>query len=361
MVRRLINRLSGRAGPSTDAINAYVGGNASDDEVKLVEKMMRDDPALEKDLATQRALLEVLGRFGAVEAPRSFAITPEMVAAAEASESRISRLAELFAPQRKLALAPMVLAGFAALTVALLTIGDITGVVEQSGRSESFSTAMIAESAPTGAAGAHDIIVVTVVVEKATGADADGVSEPQTLRLAATAVPAAAAVQAAKAVPAPTGAAAGAAAEIAPEAIMEALESSTAGGDAVTETPPSLSAQAPVPEEADIAPDLSAGDEAAEPDPSDSVDSAEPPEIDDLESASRAGVGGETGAGATDGAGAGALAGAADGAGAGVAQGAGAGAGDGISLPLWQLQVALAALAVAAIGAWAGLRRVRRD
>ncbi|MCH8230053.1 MAG: hypothetical protein IIA53_06965, partial [Chloroflexi bacterium] len=271
MVRRLINRLFGRAGPSTDAINAYVGGNASDGELKLVEQMMRDDPALEKDLATQRALLEVLGRLGAVKAPRSFAITPEMVAAAEASESRISRLAELFAPQRKLALAPMVLAGFAALTVALLTIGDITGVVEQSGRSESFSTAMIAESAPAGAAGAPEIIVVTVVVEKATGADADGVSEPQTLRLAATAVPAAAAVPAATVAPAATGAAA----EIAPEAIMEALESSTAGDDAVTETPPGLSAQAPVPEEADIAPDLSAGDEAAEPDPSDSVDTAD--------------------------------------------------------------------------------------
>ncbi|MCH8115606.1 MAG: hypothetical protein IIB25_09025 [Chloroflexi bacterium] len=343
MVRRLINRLFGRAGPSTGAINAYVGGNASDDEVKLVEQMMRDDPALEKDLATQRALLEVLGRLGAVKAPRSFAITPEMVAAAEASESRISRLAELFAPQRKLALAPMVLAGFAALTVALLTIGDITGVVEQSGRSESFSTAMIAESAPSGAAGAPEIIVVTVVVEKATGADADGVSEPQTLRLAATAVPAAAAVQAAKAVPAPTGVAAGAAAEIAPAA-MEALESSTAGGDAVTETPSSLSAQAPVPEEADIAPDLSADDGAAEPDPPDSVDTAD---VDDLEKASGAGAGGDAAAVALEGA-----ADRAD---------ARAGAGNGITLPLWQLQVALAALAIAAIGAWAGLRRVRRD
>ena len=32
---------------------------------------------------------------------------------------------------------------------------------------------------------------------------------------------------------------------------------------------------------------------------------------------------------------------------------------NGISLPLWQLQAALAALAIAAIGAWAGLRRAR--
>ena len=34
---------------------------------------------------------------------------------------------------------------------------------------------------------------------------------------------------------------------------------------------------------------------------------------------------------------------------------------DGISLPLWQLQVALAALALAAVGAWAGLRRARGE
>ena len=50
-----------------------------------------------------------------------------------------------------------------------------------------------------------------------------------------------------------------------------------------------------------------------------------------------------------------------EGAGAGAADGATAGAGDGIELPLWQLQIVLAAIALAAIGAWAGLRRVRGE
>jgi hypothetical protein len=50
-----------------------------------------------------------------------------------------------------------------------------------------------------------------------------------------------------------------------------------------------------------------------------------------------------------------------EGAGAGAADGATAGAGDGIELPLWQLQIVLAAIALAATGAWAGLRRVRGE
>ena len=341
MIRKIINRLFGRADRGTDAVNAYVGGSASDDEVKLVEQMMRDDPALEKDLATQKALLEVFGRFGAVEAPRSFAITPEMVAAADASESRISKLADLFAPQRKLALAPVVLAGFAALTVTLLTIGDITGVVEQSGRRESISTADVgtAESAAAAPAvgettpslsAAEDLVAGApespVAVEKAIEADSDGQSEPQALQRAATAAPAAT-----LAAPAAAGAAA---AEIAPAA-MEALESSAPGDDADTVAPPSPQAAAPVPEEADVAPDSSVDDEATE------------RELFDLADAASAGAAEGVDADAADGAVASPL--------------EGAGAGDGVALPLWQLQVALAALAFAVILAWAGLRRVRRD
>ncbi len=354
MVRRLINRLFGRAGPSTDAINAYVGGNASDEEVKLVEQLMRNDPALEKDLATQKALVEVLGRVGSVQAPRSFAVTPEMVAAAEASESGISKLAELFAPQRKLALAPMVLAGFAALTVALLTIGDITGVVEQSGRSESFSTAgvgvaeiaapAVAQAPPSTEDSVADEIVITVLAEKAIGAGADGATE---LEKSIAAPQAATAASAETAAPA----AALAEAEIAAPAALESLESSTPGDDAGTEAPPSLSAQAPVPEEADVTADLLVEDEAARRVLPDSVDAADTVGVDEtvaVESAAREGPSIEPSsvASAPEIASFERLA---------------TGAKSGVALPLWQLQVALAALVLAMIGAWAGLRQVRRD
>lgn len=350
MVRKALNRLIGRTGSGTDAINAYVEGNASDDEIKLVEQMMRDNPALEKDLATQQSLLSVLARIARVEAPRSFAITPEMVAAARTSESGILKLAGLFAPQRKLALAPAILAGFAALTVALLTIGDITGVVEQSGRSDSFPTAsvVVAESAAPVAGGAPSVsssaedsavsapeLEMAVEAEAAIGAGADGSPELEK---------SIAAPQAATAAPAAIEAVAiGAAAETAPE-----IESSAFGDDAEMEAPPSLSAQAPPP--AGDEPEISTVDEAPKRTLTDSVDVMEATAIADSESLAHASPV------------------AADDAAVPVdeteirfVEQPAIGAKNGITLPLWQLQVALAALAAAVIGAWAGLRRVRRD
>ncbi len=132
MVRKVINRLIGRRYSIDEAINAYVEENASQDELNTVRQMMQNDPVLEKNLSTQQALRDVLGRVDRIESPRSFAITPEMVAAAKRAESGMTRVTELFAPQRKLALAPAIIAGIAALSVALLTIGDVSGLVEQS-------------------------------------------------------------------------------------------------------------------------------------------------------------------------------------------------------------------------------------
>ena len=402
MINRLVNKLLGRAGPPTDAVSAFVDGNASADEVKLVEQMMRDDPALKKVLATQKAMLEVLGRLGKVQAHRSFAITPEMVAAAEASDSRLSRLAELFAPQRKLALAPVILAGFAALTVALLTLGDITAVVEQSGERESFSTAAVAESAAPAdrdattsmslaADTAAEVPEIAGAVEKsaATGTDGDmaALSEPQAPDLAIMAdtastadMPSAAAAVAA----APAPEAIGATAATAP-AVMESLEALASADDAGTEAPLSLAAPAPdslpspAPETADVTVDSPVVDDVpkrAAPDLAGTADIAGLatvlPADADSGAIAGAGEGADTGAfagaaqGAFEGIAEGATEGSLEGAVEGIAEGAGtgalkdAGAGNGISLPLWQLQIVLAALAVVAIGAWAGLRRIRR-
>ena len=135
------------------------------------------------------------------------------------------------------------------------------------------------------------------------------------------------------------------------------------------EAPASLAAQAPAPEQADATLALSVEDEVTKLEKSAPVDTADTTDADTLDTASAAGVAGEAGdgalAGAAEGAADGLLEGAAESAGAGAGpdelKGAGAEAGNGITLPLWQLQVALAALAVAAIGAWAGLTRIRRD
>ncbi|HCI85885.1 MAG TPA: hypothetical protein DHV68_03480 [Dehalococcoidia bacterium] len=146
MVRKVINRLIGRRYSIDEAINAYVEENASQDELNTVRQMMQNDPVLEKNLSTQQALRDVLGRVDRIESPRSFAITPEMVAAAKRAESGMTRVTELFAPQRKLALAPAIIAGIAALSVALLTIGDVSGLVEQS-RADSDEWATTSSSA----------------------------------------------------------------------------------------------------------------------------------------------------------------------------------------------------------------------
>jgi hypothetical protein len=323
VVLKVLNRLIGRTDSSIDAVNAYVEGSASPDDIKLIEQMMRENPALEKDLTTQRSLLNVLDRVDNIEAPRSFAVTPEMVAAAERSESRLSRFAELFAPQRKLALAPAGIAGIAALSVALLTIGDITGVVDQNRLSgDDFLTT--AASAEMESSVAGDVIV-TVVVEKAVVTESGApivAPEPEDSSLVAKV--------------------------LAPDSEPEA------SANVIGEEPPSLAAAPP----ALIV--ETEGDEQTQND-----NSAVAPEkaalerADDLESGAAAtttlkyGIGGEIADGAAEGV--------AEGAAAGAAASAASEAGKGISIPLWQLQVALAALVIAAIGAWAGLRRARGE
>jgi hypothetical protein len=306
---------------SIDAINAFVEGNASADEIQLVERLIRDDASLERDLSTQQALRSVLGRIEKIEAPRSYAVTPEMVAAAEGHDSLLSRVAELFAPQRKLALAPAAIGVIAAVGVALLTIGDATGIVDQSSSSqgESFSTAEISESADGGASspgvagspGSSDSSADMFTTEKASSSTA------------ATAAPSAAA---------------------APEfdsaddsVVGESMEEAPVAGlvgpdtDSQEPEPPSLMMEAPTNA---LIPDVDeAASVAGSLDQDSSLQQAQRDSISPVDSSEAELAYAEDTAFEP------------------------ASSNDGISLPLWQLQAALAALAIAAIGAWAGLRR----
>jgi hypothetical protein len=372
VIFRVLNRLIGRKDQSDirdDAVNAYVDGNASNDELKIVEEMMRENPSLENDLSTQQALRSVLSRVGNVEAPRSFAITPEMVAAAEGSESGLRRFAELFAPQRKLALAPAIIAGIAALSVALLTIGDISGVVEQSEarRDEAFSTGAMAESSDGGASvgstgnpgnpgaagapgepGNPGLEVTVVVTEKGDTVitDTDSASSP-----AATSAPMTAAGGAA---PEPVAAdSAEAPVAEAGEAADDPESASSGYGTLSDAEPPSLAAEAPL---AGTADESGATTEMAAQD--DSAAGVEE-EIALAKSSERSGSdsddAGISGDGSAELSTENELAySQSDAPQSSTTK-------DGISLPLWQLQVALAALALAAIGAWAGLRRARGE
>jgi hypothetical protein len=340
VVLRVLNRLIGRTDSSADgAVNAYVEGSASQSEINLVEQMMRENPALEKDLSTQKSLLSVLGRIDRIEVPRSFAVTPEMVAAAEGSESSITRFIDMFAPQRKLAMAPAVIAVIAALSVALLTIGDIAGVVEQSNDriNDSASTAASAELGY--AADSDDLSVITESgsapqIEMATEpetAAGGGVEEPKTLAAggaaASTAAPAATAAQAEAPVTSD--------APPSTSALAPAPETAAGGDSAENVEPVEKKGDTVVTLESDGATTARSG--------SGSSEDAAPP-VDSLEMAASTDLDGSPLLGGTADAELAAQNTSLD---------------DGISLPLWQIQIALAALALAAIGAWAGIRRAR--
>lgn len=401
MVRRILNRLIGRTDSHVDAVNAYVEGNASADETRLVEQMMHENPALENDLATQQSLLAVLGRVEKIEAPRAFAVTPEMVIAAEGSESFISKLAELFAPQRKLAMAPAVLAGLAALTVALLTIGDIAGVVEQSSSRDAISTITVSKvevaseaaisseftesvdsAVVAGASSAADtasdqeLAVDSESTDDATSGDGSAEIAAAPKAPAATPAPAIAAQERGSSAPEIESAPA----DVAEGTSVEAPSLSTAASEAAE--PAELSKDEPDASSLEKAPKEIKGDtvvvegelsKSAESDiQSESAELVDVATIDGdalvAEGAAEGAAGGAA-KGAAKGAAEGIAAGAAEGIGGGIDEGiardagpsAGVEAGGGISLPLRQLQIALAALAVAVVGAWAGLRRVRGE
>lgn len=340
MFRRFLNRLIGRTDLNIDAVTAFVEGNASPDEIRIVEDMIRRDPSLERNLTTQQGLLEVLNRIERIEAPRAFTVTAEMVAVAERSESGLSRLAKLFAPQRKLALAPAVIAGIAALSVALLTLGDITGVVEQSearrdGTFATESTAAMTAGAP-GAPGEPGLAV-----------GGGGASSPMSdaddsaVTTAMDAVTESAVASGASSLDAPTAAPAATAAQS-----KGSIESAAGGGASVPQ--PEMAELDPIEAEAAEAPALS----AVGPADGSTRTSEEQTELfsssDELETSIDSDSARQIGESplSSD---------------QGMEELPGTQVDDGISLPLWQLQVAFAALAVAAIGAWAGLRRVRGD
>ncbi|MDA1280304.1 MAG: hypothetical protein O3B95_09755 [Chloroflexi bacterium] len=336
MFRRAINRLLGRTDPSIDAINAYVEGTASSDEVEFVEGMISENPALERDLATQGALLSVLNRIEKIEAPRSFAITPEMVTANRASVSSLSRLAEFLAPQRKFALAPAILAGFAALTVALLTVGNITGVVEQSGQVQTISSGLIAESAAAPAGGS----------ETRSSGDSSGSAEFST-SLGDAGPPGTddpGAALAPKLDPGPEDLAA--AGITGSDGSSEPAETALAPVAQATQTPTDTTIAAKS-SDLELARSTSGGtgsdienpllEYATSDEDQFEILAVAPGSVDDD---NRSTIGEPE---------------------ISFVPSAVAGTNDGISLPLWQLQVAFAALAIAAIGAWLGLRRGHRD
>ena len=351
MVRKF---LVGRKDLSIDAINAFVEGKASPDEIQLVENLIRDNTSLERDLYTQKALRSLFGRIEKIEAPRSFAVTPEMVAAAEGHDSLLSRVAELFATQRRLALAPAVIGVIAAAGVALLTIGDVTGIVDQSSSipDDSFSTTAILESAAdggvssTGRAGARsnpanaDSSADMIITEKGSSA------------AVATVAPAANSAPTAVLAPKLNSESVLVEAESEIEHPNAELADPSAGSD--EPEPPSIMMKAPAIDLSSEADDL--GSIAG------SLDDGSPIQQTQLESTTSSDSSeADTDTGILSGDGMSSITPEAELPYAQNTMFEPVSSNNGISLPLWQLQASLAALAIGAIGAWAGLRRSRYE
>ena len=321
MVLRVINRLKGRTDLNDDAVNAYVDGNASSEQLDAVRELIKSDPALEKDLSTQQALRSVLGRIDRIDAPRSFAVTPEMIAAAERSESGITRFAELFGPQRKLALAPAIVAGVAALSVALLTIGDIAGLIEQSRAGSDDSATAASISTESAVAEAELMFDAGGATGGAPGTASGDASTSLDDEAAVAESGRAVAPAATSAMPEPSSKTAGDTSDIQSEAAPE-MEMT------MDSEPPSLAAGGSSPQLESDADDSAAITMELEEVASDGA--AMDIDVTETEPATEAAVIAES----TE---------------------------DELTLPLRQLQLALAAVAVLSVLAWAGLRRVRGE
>ena len=354
MVRNFLNRLVGRKDLSIDAVNAFVEGKASPDEIQLVENLMRDNTSLERDLYTQKALRSLLGRIEKIESSRSFSVTPEMVAAAEAHDSLLSRVTELFATQRRLALAPAVIGVIATVGVALLTIGDVTGIVDQSSSipGDSFSTAAILESAADGSVSSTGLAGAASNPANADSSADMIITEKGSSAAAATAAPAANSAPAAALAPKLNSD--NDSVEVASVIEFPNAELVGPSGGSDESEPPSIMMKAPAIDLSSDADDL--GSIAG------SLDDGSP--IQQTQSGST--TPSDSSEADTD---------------SGILSGDDmssiapkdelpyaqnttfepVSSNNGISLPLWQLQASLAALAISAIGAWAGLRRSRGE
>ena len=197
MIDRLRRMIRG-PDPVEDLIAAYLDA-MSDAELEVVEQRLRAAGVDVDELRTVRETSQLLRSVGTVEAPRSFALTPETLADQGYSESETERILNPQGGWRGLRLrnaavyVPLAIVAVALAGVALLTIGDLseyvtdrfdegetvvqTVVVEREVQSSdsAMAGAPVATAQPAAAMEMIEVekvvevekeVVVTVVVEK---------------------------------------------------------------------------------------------------------------------------------------------------------------------------------------------------
>ncbi|MXZ03394.1 MAG: hypothetical protein F4Y88_06905 [Chloroflexi bacterium] len=183
MIDRLLRMVRG-PDPVEDLISAYLDAT-SDTELEGVEERLRAAGVDVDELRTVRETAQLLRSIGTVEAPRSFALTPETLADQGYSEAEADKILNPRAIRGRLRLrnaavyVPLAIAAVALAGVALLTIGDLSEYVtdrfesDEAGLSDAPGEPGVPEESAAFADTAAQVIevekevIVTVVVEKA--------------------------------------------------------------------------------------------------------------------------------------------------------------------------------------------------
>ena len=128
-MKALWRRLFGRRDDLDDATTAYIEGRASPAEIDAVRQELDESPERGRDIEELRETVALLRSVETPAAPRSFALTPDMV-----PEQRIPFRLDL-------SYAPAAAAAVLILAIGVLIAGDLTDLVRQSdmGATESMS------------------------------------------------------------------------------------------------------------------------------------------------------------------------------------------------------------------------------
>ena len=155
-MKALWRRLFGRKDDLDDATTAYIEGRASPAELDAVRQGLDESPERERDIEELRRTVALLRSVETPPAPRSFALTPDMVP----EQQRAWRL--------DLSYAPAAAAAVLILAVGVLIAGDLTDLVRQSemGAAESMSApAQFADSEGAAEEQAEPVTVAESGVE----------------------------------------------------------------------------------------------------------------------------------------------------------------------------------------------------
>ena len=190
LIERL-KRLFGRSDPNEDLISAYID-STDEAEPGRIEEMLRASGVDVENARSVRETSRLLRSLDTVQAPRSYALTPDTLAEHGYSDREIEEILDARSRRGGLRLrnaavyVPLAIAAVALTGVALITIGDLTDYVTDRFDGESEAAAGALDSLTV----AGEMVVQTVVVEKQVVVETERMAMEAPAAVEATGVPA---------------------------------------------------------------------------------------------------------------------------------------------------------------------------